>query len=247
MGPPYILDVQYLHMNNPSQALSRDATISLNADARAQFIARTYTHLLGAICAFVLIEWLLFASGIAAQIAGVLAQNWIFALGGFMIVSWIASSMAQRVRSLPGQYLALGLFVVAEAIIFTPLLWIANSYAPGTIESAAIITILAFTGLTAIVFVTKKDFSFLGAFLKYAFLLALVAIIGGLIFGFQLGLWFSIAMVALAGGAILHDTSNVLRRFPVDCHVVAAMQLFASVALLFWYVLQILMSLGSSD
>ena len=59
---------------------------------------------------------------------------------------------------------------------------------------------------------------------------------------FQLGLYFNLAMVGLAGGAILYDTSNVLHHFPEDRYVGAALQLFASVALLFWYVLQLFMS-----
>ena len=62
---------------------------------------------------------------------------------------------------------------------------------------------------------------------------------GGVLFGFQLGTWFSVAMVGLAGGAILYDTSNILRRFPQDRYVAAALQLFSSVALMFWYVLRI--------
>ena len=50
------------------------------------------------------------------------------------------------------------------------------------------------------------------------------------------------AMVGLAGAAILHDTSNVLHHFPEDRYVGAALELFASVALMFWYVLRLFMS-----
>ncbi len=60
-----------------------------------------------------------------------------------------------------------------------------------------------------------------------------------MLFGFNLGTWFSVAMVGLAGGAILYDTSNILRHFPEDRYVGAALELFASVALMFWYVLRI--------
>ena len=72
--------------------------------------------------------------------------------------------------------------------------------------------------------------------------LALVAIVAGVIFGFNLGTWFSVGMVGLAGAAILYDTSNIIRRFPEDKHVGAALQLFASVALMFWYVLSLFLS-----
>ena len=69
-----------------------------------------------------------------------------------------------------------------------------------------------------------------------------VSIVGGAIFGFQLGTWFSVAMVGFAGAAILYDTSNVLHHHPEDRYVGAACQLFASVALMFWYILRIFMS-----
>ena len=110
------------------------------------------------------------------------------------------------------------------------------------IQSAAIVTLLGFAGLTAVAFTTRKDFSFMRGLLRWGFVVALVAIVAGVIFGFQLGTGFSIIMVALAGGAVLYDTSNVLHHFPEDRHVGAALELFASVALMFWYVLRLFMS-----
>jgi uncharacterized protein len=158
-------------------------------------------------------------------------------------VSWIASRTAHGAQSLAAQYLALGVFVVAEAIIFVPLLYIAQSVAPGVIQSAALITAVGFTALTGIVFVTRKDFSFLKGIIFWGFMVGLVLIVAGALFGFQLGTFFSVAMIALAGGAILYDTSNVLHHFPEDRYVGAALELFASVALLLWYVIRLLMSL----
>lgn len=213
-------------------------------DTRATFVARTYAHLLGAVLAFVGIEVALFTSGTAARIAeSMLGVNWLFVLGGFVVVSWIASRTAHSAQSLAAQYLALGVFVVAEAIIFVPLLYIAQAVAPGVIQSAALITAVGFTALTGIVFVTRKDFSFLKGIIFWGFMVGLVLIVAGALFGFQLGTFFSVAMIALAGGAILYDTSNVLHHFPEDRYVGAALELFASVALLLWYVIRLLTSL----
>ena len=215
---------------------------ALDVDTRARFIVRTYVHLFFAILGFVGIETALFASGLAEPIAqAMMGTSWLLVLGGFMIVGWLASRAAARATG-PMQYLALAAFVAAEALIFVPLLTIANIYAPGAISSAAVVTLAAFTGLTAIVFWSRKDFSFLGGILKWGFVMAVVAIFAGVIFGFQLGTWFSVAMVGLAGAAILHDTSNVLRRYPEDRYVAAALQLFASVALMFYYVLMLFLS-----
>jgi len=46
----------------------------------------------------------------------------------------------------------------------------------------------------------------------------------------------------LAGGSILHDTSKVLHTYPEDRYVGAALQLFAGVALMFWYVMRLFLS-----
>ena len=78
--------------------------------------------------------------------------------------------------------------------------------------------------------------------LMWGGVVAMVAIVGGIAFGFALGTWFSVAMVGFAGAAILYDTSNVLHHYPQDRYVGAALQLFASVAMMFWYVLRLFMS-----
>jgi hypothetical protein len=215
-------------------------------EARAAFLTRTYVHLFGAIAGFTAIEAYLFTSGLAEPIAvTMLGGSWLIVLGAFMIVGWLASRAAHAATSQATQYAALAGFVAAEAIIFVPLLFIAQSVAPGVIQSAAFVTLFGFTGLTLVVYQTRKDFSFLGGILRWAGIAALALIVGGVIFGFQLGTFFSVAMIGFAGAAILYDTSNVLHHYPEDRHVGAALELFASVALMFWYVLQLFM--GSRD
>ena len=223
----------------PEQTMTMPVS-ELDTDRRATFLTRTYTHLLGAILGFTAIEAFLFSSGLAEPIArAMLGVNWLFVLGGFMLVSWLASRAAMGVSSLGSQYLGLAAFVAAEALIFVPLLYIANAYAPGAIQSAALVTVMGFVGLTAVAFSTRKDFSFLGGTLRWLAIMAIVLIVSSVLFGFELGTWFSVAMVAFAGVAVLYDTSNVLHHFPEDRYVGAAMQLFASIALMFWYVLRI--------
>jgi FtsH-binding integral membrane protein len=213
-----------------------------HVDERAAFIVKTYNHLFGAIALFTLIEIGLFTSGIAEGIAMAMGRSWLLVLGGFMLVSWFASHYAHTARSLAVQYAALAGFVFAEAIVFVPLLYVADTVAPGAIKSAAVVTLLGFGGLTAVAFTTKKDFSFLGSFLRWGGIMALVLIAASLLFGFNLGTFFSVAMVGFAGAAILYDTSAVLREFPTNRYVAAALQLFSSVALMFWYILRIFIS-----
>jgi FtsH-binding integral membrane protein len=223
--------------------LADSPDVRIGENTRATFITRTYLHLFAAIIAFTAIEVFLFKSGLALPIAqAMLGVSWLLVLGGFVVVSWIASRAANTAKSLGAQYAALAAFVVAEALIFVPLLVIAFVQVPGAISSAASITMIGFAGLTAVAILSRKDFSFLGGLLKWAGVLALVAIVGAVIFGFELGTWFSVAMVGLAGAAILYDTSNILKHYPEDRYVGAALQLFASVALMFWYVLRIFLS-----
>jgi hypothetical protein len=213
---------------------------ALDTERRATFLTRTYTHLLLAILGFIGVEVFLFTSGFAAPIAqALLSVNWLFVLGGFMIVSWLATHMAASNASTAAQYAGLAAFVAAESILFVPLLFIANYAAPGAIESAATVTMMGFVGLTAVAFSTRKDFSFLGATLRWLGVLALVLIVASVLFGFELGTFFSVGMVAFAGAAVLYDTTNVLHHYPEDRYVGAALALFASIALMFWYVLRL--------
>jgi len=236
--------------HNPfASPLAADSTVPerelyAEREEQAQFLVRTYGHLVGAIVAFIGIEAFLLNSGAGSDLLQVLmGLPWMVILGGFLLVSWLASSIAARTASVPLQYLALGGFVVAEAVIFLPMLAYAEyKVGGGVIGSAALVTLLGFAGLTGIVFYTRKDFSFLRPFLMFVFVLALVGIAVSLIFGFELGTWFSVAMIVFAGGAILYDTSNILHHYPRDRHVAAALSLFASVALLFWYVLRLFMA-----
>ncbi|GAB5534688.1 MAG: Bax inhibitor-1 family protein [Rubricoccaceae bacterium] len=224
---------------------ARPPVAMLGDDARAAFVTRTYLHLFGASLLFVGIEFILFATGLAEPMANaMLSVNWLLVLGAFMIVGTFADRVAARAQTKAAQYGALVAFVAAEAVIFVPLLFIAAYYAqdPNVIGKAAWVTLLGFGGLTAIAFTTKKDFSFLGSMLKWAFIVAIIAIVAAVLFGFELGTWFSVAMIGLAGAAILYQTSNILHHYPEDRYVAASLALFSSVALMFWYVLRLFMS-----
>jgi FtsH-binding integral membrane protein len=213
-------------------------------EERATFIRKTYLHLGGAILAFIALEWVLFQIGMPEVMLNLLAKSqysWLIVLGGFMAASWMAQSMADSNASEGVQYLGLSLYVVAEAIIFMPLLFIiANFSSPDVIPLAAIITLLLFGGITFTAFTTRADFSFLGSILKMGGFVALGIIVASIFFGFTLGLLFSSVMVLFAGGCILYTTSNMIHKYNTNQHVAAALSLFASIALMFWYLLRIL-------
>ena len=230
-------------MTNPYAYDAQTPVDRLGLEARATFIARTYLHLFGAILAFVAIEIALFTSGAARPIAEFAFQtHWGLILGAFMLVGWLARGAAHKSSSLAVQYAALAGYVVAQALIFVPLLYVAESYSSGVIGNAAVVTLGGFAALTFVVLWTRKDFSFMRSFLMFGGIAALIGIGVSLFTSFQLGIWFDVGMVLLAGGSILYDTSNVLHHYPEDRYVGASVELFASVALLFWYVLRLFMS-----
>jgi hypothetical protein len=232
-------------------AFSSYPTFAINAEesARVAFIRRTYLHLAGAVGVFALIEAALLALVPTSTMEGVMQAlfasrwGWLAVLGGFLVVSFVANSWARSSVSQTMQYMGLGLYVAAESVIFLPILYIAHHQFPGAIASAALVTGVVFGGLTLAVFVTRADFSFLRMFLWLGGLIAMGFILAAIVFQLDmLGVAFSCAMIALAGGYILYDTSNVLHHYRTDQHVAAALALFASVALLFWYILRLFMS-----
>ncbi|SFZ89612.1 hypothetical protein SAMN05428642_101452 [Flaviramulus basaltis] len=213
---------------------------------KVAFYKKTYSHVAGGVLVFVLFEYLLLQSETIVNFALSMTQGfrWLIMLGGFMFITNYAEKMALKTPDTNKQYLAFGLYILAEAFIFLPLIYMAIAYTQSfdLLNQAAIVTLALFTGLSAIVFVTKKDFSFLKAGLTVGFFIALGLIIAGSLFGFNLGLWFSVGMCLLAAGSILYQTSNLVHNYSNDQYIPAALGLFASLMLLFWYVLNIFMS-----
>ena len=121
--------------------------------------------------------------------------------------------------------------------VFLPLLYVSMNPNSGVVRKlpiqAGIVTLAVFGGLTVAVFVSGKDFSFMGPILWPCRSLPWDWSSRRVIFGFSLGLLFCAAMVALAA-----DSSSTTPR--TSCTATArtstwrrASELFASVALLF--------------
>ena len=214
----------------------------LSVDDRSSFIWRCYAHVVGGILTFAGIEAYLFTSGAAYPIANAMMGSPMIVFGLFILVSWGATHLAHKLDSIATQYAAFAALIVVWSIIFVPILGYAINYAPGVIDSAAGVTILGSVGLIATAMITRKDFSFLRGILVWVGMLAIVAILGSLIFGFELGTWFSVAMIGFAGAAVLYDTSNIIHHYPANKYVAASMQLFASIAMMFFYILRLFLS-----
>ncbi len=231
----------YGQMPMPEQSFAEFAA----EDARAQFIKKTYLHLAGAIGVFALLEALLLqVPGIRGLIETMVSgYNWLIVLGLFLVVGYVAERMARRAVSLSSQYAGLAIYILAEAVIFLPLIYVAQQLGRqigvNIIATAAVATIAMFGALTVIVFLTRKDFSFLRSALWMGGFVALGLIVCSIVFNFELGYIFTVAMIGFASLWVLYDTSKVLHDYRTDQYVVASLALFASLALLFWYILRL--------
>lgn len=234
------------------------AVATADASQRRDFIKKTYKTLFFAILAFSVLLWSFMNIGPLRALLDPFVSfalggrfNWAIVLAAFMGASIIAERWAANAKSRKMQYAGLGFYVLAEAIIFVPLLavveWKTASIVasgggePNIVRDAAFLTLAVFGMLTASVVFSKKDFSFLRSGLWMASGVALTLIALSLLFGFNLGLIFSVAMVVLAAGYILYHTSQVLAHYHPEQHVSAALELFSSMALMFWYMIRIFM------
>jgi hypothetical protein len=234
-------------MQNAVQDQDLSAAIAQQQISRASFVIDTYKWLSIAIVSFAVLSFVLSSLGVGVAMVNFMAGSkymWLAYLGGFMVVGWLAANMADTIESRAGQVAGLGLYVVAEALMFAPLFAIAAKVAPGSIWAAALVTLTLVVALTVTAYTSKRDFSFLGSFLKVGGIVALGVIVASIVFGFTLGIVFSGAMVLFAGGCVLYDTNNILRHYPTDRPVGAALHLFASIALMLWYVLRFIMDLA---
>lgn len=220
---------------------------SLPGEARAGFIRRTYAHVAGALLLLAIVEAFLLKAGagpILLSFLGAGTMNYLIYLGLFIGASVVADNWAHSEKSREMQYLGLGMYVLVQAIILVPAMHLASLYAPNAIYDAAIATAALVTGLSYVCFTTRKDFSFLGPILSIGFCVAIGLCIAGVVFGFDMGVGFAAVIVLMAGGSVLYSTSNILHHYQEHQHVGAALGLFASVALMFRFMLQIFMSFG---
>jgi hypothetical protein len=227
--------------------LTLQPVATLDEETRGDFVVRVYQHLMAAILVFAGIEAIFLNTPVAETLFDFVSSGggmtWLLILGLFMVGQWIAANAAADLLNPQKQYAGLFGSALVYAVLFAPMLHYVFRHQDNggtTVAAAALITGVAFAGLTVVGFVTRKDLSFLRPMVMYGFIVAGVLILGAILFGFNLGVWFSVAMIGLSGLAILYQTQTIIRQYPAQAHVAAALGLFSSVMTLFWYVLRLL-------
>lgn len=209
-------------------------------EERSLFIRKTYLHLALAIALFVLLEIFLLSVGFGQKIIDVLlVSGWwsilfLLAFIVFFLIFFVIAKELVNSDSSKSQYFGFGLYIFADATIITPLLTLLkNRYDDGLILEIGILTFGLFLGITAVAFLSRKDFSFLLPILVVGLFTGICFTIAGMAFGFSFRSIFAFILVILAGGWILYETSNILHHYRINQYIAASIILFHSVGGLF--------------
>jgi len=232
--------------NNPYAFAGGVPAIHAAADERAVFLKKVYSLLLAGLLTFAATLW---AADNVPAVQNLCESLWrtisgskfgfllylgIF-IGGQMLVHAMAEKKPINIVLFFGWAFLLGLLIA-------PIVLYAAQAAPETLTQASLLTAIIFIGLTAVVFFTGKDFSFLRGILGVGMFGLLGIAIAGMIFGFTLGLWFSALAVLLFAGYIVYDTSNILHHYTTNMAVTGAIVLFTDVVLLFKHLLILMLN-----
>ncbi len=208
--------------------MAADAT----AEARLNFIRLTYV--------------MFTASVLTAVIGGIISlntplANLVMAFAPWSLLAILPLSIgAQMVSDKPNLgTAALFGFALLLGIIIAP---VVNLYSPNTVTQAGALTVLIFGALTAYVFITRKDFNFIGGIV----FVGLIACFGaGLLnyFVFKnsgFSYWIAWGVLLFSAGFVLYDTSNIMQRYPLNQPAGAALGLLISFFNIFMSLLRIL-------
>jgi len=213
------------------------ATMSTQlADDRISFLGKTYGML--ALC--------IAAGSIGAFMSMGLAfpQEHPFMVL-FMMIGGIF--LVQGVRHKPGiNLIALIAFGALTGMAISPLVGMVAAKSGTLVTQAFMTTAVAFVSLTAYTFISRRDFSFLKGFVWVGLVSIIVLGLSNYFF-FEsplLALGISGMGVLLFSAFILYDTSSILRDYPNEEYIAAALTLYLDVFLLFEHVLAMFGMLG---
>ena len=208
--------------------MAADASV----EARLNFIRLTYVLLLSGI--------------LTAIVGGIISLNtplstivMAFAPWSFLLLLPLSIG-AQIMADKPAMgNVALFGFAGLMGVIIAPIVAL---YSPNTVGQAAALSVLVFGSLTAYVFITRKDFNFLGGI---AFV-GLVTCIGAGILNYFLfngsgfSYWIAWGVLLFSSCFVLYKTSAIMRDYPLNQPAGAALGLLISFFNIFMSLLRIL-------
>jgi modulator of FtsH protease len=222
---------------NVGQYTFTPEALSLAGEARLAYIRKVYSYFGLAIAAAIGGSLLSMNTGLVVFFGTSPIISLILFFGAFFLASRSAENPAAALPTLVGATFVSGL-VMSPAIYA-----VANGYTgagPGAIYSALLLTATVFSGLTLYTWVSKKDFSYMGASLTIGlFLLIGVMLVNMFIQSSTLSLAASVVSVVIFSGFILYDTSRILRHPHLLPPTLAALSLYLDFLNLFMALLRI--------
>jgi modulator of FtsH protease len=162
--------------------------------------------------------------------------------GAFFAANFARTRPGLNVIALFGFTFITGLFLAPSIFIAQSMATAGQTLDPSPVRDAFLLSAITFGGLTGYCFVTRRDFSFLGAALSTGIWVVIGASLLAILFhSSALSLAVASVSVLLFAGYILYDTSRILRAGGGDA-VGAALSLFLDVINLFLALLRILSS-----
>ena len=222
-------------MNSPQTMTS---SVQL-ADERIDFLGKTYGML--ALCIAAGSAGAYFSLGMSFP------HEHPFIMLGIMIAGIFAVQATRHISGL--NFVMLLGFGIITGLAISPLVGIVAAKSGMLVTQAFLTTAISFVSLTAYVFISRKDFSFLKGFV-WTGLIAMIVLGLSNYFFFESGslqLAISGMSVLLFSAFILYDTSSILRDYPNDEYIAAALTLYLDVFLLFQNLLYMFGALGGDD
>lgn len=141
-------------------------------------------------------------------------------------------------------YAAISGIVLGPMLLYAALVGLKTGVGQWGIAAQALgMTAACFGGLTAYVFTTKKDFSYLGGALAIIGMAIMGFVVLSWIGVFQLGstmsMVFAGGMVVYSAACVLYTTSKMIHYYDESHTIMAAFELLASFFIMFWYILQL--------
>lgn len=157
----------------------------------------------------------------------------------FIMIGGVLGAQAMRhVRGL--NLVALFGFTTLTGVVISPLIAVILQINPSSILAAGVLTVGIFGGLTAYVFISKKDFSFMRGMVTTGLIVVILAGVVNIFLGSSaLGFAVAAATLLLFSGFVLYDTSNIIRRYPTNEYVAGALSLYLDAFNIFLALLRI--------
>lgn len=225
---------------NPFAYSSQSLTVADSpVEVRMEFIRKTYTLFLAGILCALVAGTICLNSAPVFSLAATILRTPILAIA----LLFGLTLGAQAVSHIEGiNYAALFGFTAFIGFLFAPILRMYEISAPGIVMQAAVLTVITFSALTAYVFVTKKDFSFMGGMLFVGMILLVLGGLANVFFFRNAGVSYYMAWVTLFlfSGYVLYDTSQIIHKYDSRGYVSAALSLFLDFFNMFMAILRIL-------